>query len=225
MGGFGEEFAWVMGDVEDGEVVVLLEFAEEEAELTAEGGVEVGKRFVEEEQGGLRDEGTAEGGAGSFAGGEGGGHVPESVREAESVRDDLGPSGALGGGDPAKAEREFQLGLQVEVREESRGLGDPPALAPLGRQGGDVGSVGEDLAGVRGFEAGDEAEGGGLPAAGRAGEQVMAPGLDLDVQVPDGLDGSEPFAQSQELDARHGRKGQAPTGSGEGILREGGGRV
>lgn len=38
----------------------------------------------------------------------------------------------------------------------------------------------------------------------------MAAGLDLQGQVMDGLDGSEAFAQSLELDARHGGKGQAP---------------
>lgn len=225
VGGLGEEFARVMGDVEDGEVVVLLEFAEKEAELTAEGGVEVGKWFVEEEQGGLRDEGAAEGSAGGFAGGEGGGHVPESVRKADSVGHDLGPGGAIGGGEAAETEWEFQLGLQVEVGQQARRLGDPAALASFRAEGSDVGSVGEDLAGVRGFESGDEAKGGGFAAAGRAGEQVMAPGLDFDGQVPDGRDGSEPFAQSLELDARHGRKGQAPTGSGEGILRSGGAGV
>lgn len=223
VGGLGEEFAGVMGDVEDGEVVILLEFTEKEAELTAEGGVEVCKRFVQEEEGGLRDEGAAEGGAGRFAGGEGCGRVPESVRKAESVGHDLGPGGAIGGGEAAEAEWEFQLGLQVEVREEAGRLGDPAALPPFRGQGADVGSVREDLTGVRGFESGDEAEGGGFAAAGRASEQVMAPGLDFNGQVLDGLDGSEPFAQSLELDARHGRKGQASKGSGEGILRSGGG--
>jgi len=200
----------VMGDVEDGEVVILLEFAKEEAELAAEGGVEVGEWFVEEEQGGLRDEGATEGGAGSFARGKGTGCVPESVREAESVRHHLGPGGTIGGGDPAEAERKFQLGLQVEVGQEAGRLGDPAALAPLWGQGADVGSVGKDPAGVRGFESGDEPEGGGLAAAGGTGKQVMAPGLDFHGQVSDGVNGSEPFAQSLELDARHGGKGQAP---------------
>lgn len=113
MGSVGEEFRGVMGDVEDGEVVILLEFAEEEAELAAEGGVEVGEGFVEEEQGRLRDQGSTEGGTGSLAGGEGCREVVETVREAESVRHDLGPSGAIRGGEAAESERKLQLGLQV----------------------------------------------------------------------------------------------------------------
>lgn len=129
VGGLGQEFAGVMGDVEDGEVVILLEFAEEETELAAKGGVEVCKRFVQEEQGGLRDEGAAQGGAGSFAGGEGSGCVPESVREAKPVGHDLGPGGAIGGGEAAEAEGQLQLGLQVEVGQQARSLGDPAALA------------------------------------------------------------------------------------------------
>lgn len=80
-------------------------------------------------------------------------------------------------------------------------------MAAFRGQGCDVRSVDEDPAGIWGFEAGDEAEGGGLATAGGAGEQVMAAGLDFDGQVPDGLDGSEPFAQSLEVDARHGGKG------------------
>jgi hypothetical protein len=94
-------------------------------------------------------------------------------------------------------------------------------MAAFRGQGCDVRSVDEDPAGIWSFEAGDEAEGGGLATAGGAGEQVMAAGLDFDGQVPDGLDGSEPFAQSLEVDARHGGKGQAPRQTGEGILRLG----
>lgn len=105
----------MMGDVEEGEVVVLLEFAKEEAKLTAEGGIEVGEWFVQEEQRGLCDEGSAEGGAGRFAGGEGSGQVLEAMREAESVGHDLNPSDSIGWGDAVEAEWKFELGLQVDV--------------------------------------------------------------------------------------------------------------
>ena len=119
MGSVGEEFYRVMGDVEEGEVVVLLEFAKEEAKLTAEGGIEVGEWFVQEEQRGLCDEGSAEGGAGRFAGGEGSGQVLEAMREAESVGHDLNPSDSIGWGDAVEAEWKFELGLQVEVGQET----------------------------------------------------------------------------------------------------------
>ena len=50
----------VVGDVECGEVAVLAESSDFESHVTAELGVEVGERLVEEEASGFDDEGSGE---------------------------------------------------------------------------------------------------------------------------------------------------------------------
>ena len=80
MGSVGEEFYRVMGDVEEGEVVVLLEFAKEEAKLTAEGGIEVVGTWKGGRRGTFREgkgyEGRAEGTQGSSPVGAYDGYAP-----------------------------------------------------------------------------------------------------------------------------------------------------
>ena len=68
-----DEIGRVVRDVEEGEVEVALEIPQEPAQVAAQGGIEVGEGFVEEDESGLEDEGATECGACRLTAGEGGG--------------------------------------------------------------------------------------------------------------------------------------------------------
>ncbi len=198
-----DEIGRVMRDVEEGEVEVALEIPQETAQVAAQGGIEVGERFVEEDESGLEDEGATEGGARRLTAGEGGGEVMESRTEVEPVCHHFGTGAALVAVDALEAEGKFELFDQGQVRKESGRLRDPPAGAFLGRETGDVGTVEEDPSGIGELEAGDESEGGGLATAGRTDKEVMRARGDVDGEVLHRMDGAETFADSLKLDARH----------------------
>jgi hypothetical protein len=202
--GSRHEIGGVMGDVEEGEVEVALEIAEESAQVASQGGIEMGEGFVEEDEAGLEDERATDGGACGFAARERGGEVVETGAEVESVRHDLGTGAALMAVDALEAEGKFELFDQGQVGKEPGRLGDPATGTFLGRKSGDVGVVEEDPPGIGEFEAGDEAEGGGLAAAGGTDEEVMGARGDVDGEVLHRMDGPEVFADSLESDARHG---------------------
>jgi hypothetical protein len=192
-----------VGDVEEREVEFPLEIAEESAQVASQGGIEVGEGFVKEDESGLEDEGATDGGACGFASGEGGGEVMESRAEVESVRHHLGTGATFVAVDALEAEGKFELFDQGQVGKEPGRLGDPAAGAILGRETGDVGVVEEDPSGIREIEAGDEAEGRGLAAAGGPNEEVVGTGGDVDGEVLHRMDGAETFADSLKSDARH----------------------
>jgi hypothetical protein len=127
----------------------------------------------------------------------------ESWAEIKPVRHDLGSGAARVAVKALEAEWEFELFDEGQVGKEAGGLGDPAAGAFLGRESGDVGVIEEDASGVRDFESGDEAEGGGLPAAGRPHQEVMRAGSDVDGKVLDCWDLAETFADSLKADAGH----------------------
>jgi hypothetical protein len=198
-----DEIGRVMGDVEEGEVEVALEIPQESAQVAPEGGIEMGEGFVKEDESGLEDEGATDGGACGFAAGECGGEVMEARAEVEAVRHDLGAGATFVAVHALEAEGKFELFDQGQVGKEPRRLRDPAAGAFLGREPGDVGVVEEDPSGIREIEAGDEAEGRGLAAAGGPNEEVMGAGGDVDGEVLHRMNGTEVFADSLESDARH----------------------
>lgn len=171
--GSRDEIGRVMGDVEEGEVEFPLEIAKESAQVASQGGIEMGEGFVEEDEARLKDQGATDGGACGFAAGECGWEVMETRAEIEAVRHDLGAGATLVAVDALEAEGKFELFDQGQVGKEPGRLGDPAAGAFLGRKSGDVGVVEEDPSGIREFEAGDEAEGGGLATAGGSDEEVV----------------------------------------------------
>jgi hypothetical protein len=201
--GSRDEIGRVMGDVEEGEVEFPLEIAKESAQVASQGGIEMGEGFVEEDEARLKDQGATDGGACRFAAGECGGEVMETRAEIEAVRHDLGAGATLVAVDALEAEGKFELFDQGQVGKEPGRLGDPAAGAFLGRKSGDVGVVEENPSGIREFEAGDEAEGGGLATAGGAHEEVVGTGGDVDGEVLHRMNGPEVFADSLESDARH----------------------
>ena len=90
--------------------------------------------------------------------------------------------------------------LDGQVREQGVGLEDGVDRAPVGRGGGQVLAVEQDLAAGGGLEAGDEAQGGGLAAAGRAEDREELAGADLEVDAVDRGEVAELLHQIDQSD-------------------------
>lgn len=144
--------------------------------------VEVAERFVQQQQGGARREGAGQGDALLLS-------AAEFVRAAAledgqaDQREGLaGAREALGAGQVREAEQDVPQDAQV--REQGVVLEDEAHAAPFGgAKGWSRCAPDEDVAAVGLFEARDEAQGGGLAAAGGAEQGQEFPGADAEVQV------------------------------------------
>ena len=83
--GEGEGFFLIVGDEKERDAETFLELFELDADAFAEGGVEGGEGFVEEEEFGFDDEGAGEGGALFFTAGEISGEAVAFFLEADEI--------------------------------------------------------------------------------------------------------------------------------------------
>ncbi len=93
---------------------------------------------------------------------------------------------------------EVELVRDGEVRKQRGVLGHPAASTQVWRATGPVGGIELDAAGVGGIESGDEAQGGGLAAAGRAGQREDRAWRYVQGQSSDGDGGAERLAKVLE---------------------------
>jgi len=182
----GHRLLLVMGDVEGGGAEAGEEGFQFGAGGEAEAGVEAGEGFIEEEGGGLADDGAAEGDALALAAGEVGRAAVEEVGEAEHGRGGMNAALDLGAGDAAHPQGEGHVVEDREMGVEGVRLEDHGDVAVARGEGVDGAAGDEDLAGGRGLEAGDHAEGGGLAAAGGAEEGEEGAVGDAEGEVADG---------------------------------------
>jgi hypothetical protein len=113
--GEGHGLDLVVGDVDAGGAELLVLLADVDADLGAQGGVEVGEGLVEEEQLGAADDGAAHGDALALAAGEGAGEAVEEGLEAEhggDLGDALVDEGGVG---LAQLEAEGEVVADAEV--------------------------------------------------------------------------------------------------------------
>jgi hypothetical protein len=82
-------------------------------------------------------------------------------------------------------QREGDVVDGIEMGKQRVALKHHRGAAPGGRQVGDVLGADDDIAGRRGLVAGDEAQGRGLAAAGRAQQAAIAVGRDLEIDPVD----------------------------------------
>jgi hypothetical protein len=166
--GHGKGFALVVRDEQEGDADAALEGFELDAHLFAALGVEGGEGLVEEEDFGFEDNGAGESDALALAAGELAGATVLFAGEADEVEGTLDAAVDVFGA--VAAESELDVFAGGEVGEEGVALEDG-ADVPLVRFAVvDDLAVEEDVAGVGGFEAGDEAEGGGLATPGGSDE-------------------------------------------------------
>ena len=83
--------------------------------------------------------------------------------------------------------------------EEGVVLEDGVDIPLVGGEGGDVPALQDDAAGIGGFQAGDDAEGGGFAAAAGAQEGDKLPLLDIDADAPEDLGIAECLGNILEL--------------------------
>jgi hypothetical protein len=194
--GEGADGGAVVGDEQEGGFLLAVEAGEQGVELFAEGGVERGGGFVEDEQVGFGDEGAGEADALELAAGEFADHAAGDGVEIEQ------PEGAVDGvvvGGP-EALGEVQVGgaaggddfadIGGEAAEGELGdLGEVADAAPVAEVG--EGGVPEgDGAGAGGEQAEERAQEGGFAGAVGADDADVVAGLDGEIDGVDGGDGA-----------------------------------
>lgn len=140
--------------------------------------VELGRRLVGEQRGGIAGGSEGEGDAFPFAAGEAAGFAVAAVPEPEG-----GEQFARGGAGTAQAGGELEVFVDGEVAEEVvdgvlEDVAEPAAAesaAAAGGQGGGVDPVDLDAAADGAFEAGEEPQQGGFAGAGRSDERGDRP--------------------------------------------------
>jgi hypothetical protein len=206
---WSEGFALVVRNEEEGDADTPLEGFQLDAHLLATLGVERGEGFVEEEDFGLEDDGSGEGDALSLPAGELTGAAVLFAGQADEVEGIADATVDVFG--VAAAESEFDVLTGGEVGKERVALEYGADVAFVRPAVVDDSAVEEDVAGVGGFEAGDEAEGRGFAAAGGSDEGEEPAFGDGEGDVVDGALAGEVFDQIPELQDRgHGiRDGSA----------------
>jgi hypothetical protein len=165
--GHRQRLLLVVRDVEEGDSDLLLERLQLDLQRLAELRVEGSERLVEEQHGRVEDERPSQSDALLLAAGELRGLAPlvsRELHELERLSDALADLG-LRPLRPLQAEGDVVE--DVQVREEGVVLEDGVHVAVVRRRVRDVGAVQENLTGGRLLEAGDHAQGRGLPAPGR----------------------------------------------------------
>jgi hypothetical protein len=182
----------VVGDDDEGFVVVVGEFEEERHDFRAVFGIEVAGGFVGEEDIGIVDKGAGDGGALLFAPGEFGGEMVKAVAEADFFE---GIGGGVCGAFQADHGGEANIFEGGEFGEEEVILKDVAhvTIAQAGEAGAgaviDGGAVEEDAPGLGFLQASKGIEEGGFPGAGGAAEKEFLPGMDGDVDAAEDVDG------------------------------------
>src|SRR5271169_4666252 len=140
------------------------------------------------------------------------------LRQADHVHQLPGPLAPLGGALLAHPEPERHVVERVHVREQAVAL-EHHAHVPLGRgYWRDVLAVDQDRPGVRVLEAGHDAQGCGLTAAGRAEQRDELAGCDLQRQPVQRPGRPERAAQALQRHARPAGPGRLPDAVGRGSV-------
>src|SRR6476659_223000 len=176
----------VVRDVDRRDAEAALERGDLRARLDAELGVEVRQRLVHEEDLGRAHDGAAHGHTLALATREGLRLAVEVGREVEDLGSLLDALADLALVDAGDLEREAHVVGDRPVRVERVVLERHRDVAVLGGQVRHVAVPDEDAAAVDLLEAGEHAQGGGLPTSGGTDEDEEIPIRDLDVELVDG---------------------------------------
>src|SRR6185503_11910026 len=198
----------IVGDVDHGGLELLVEASQLGAHRDAQGGVEVGQRFVEQEDLGAAGDRAADRDALALAARELLGQALEQVLDLEHARgvaDALLGVGLVGLGE---LEAERHVVVHVHVGVERVGLEHHRDAAPRRLDLGHALAVDVELALGDALEAGDHAQQGRLAAARRADEHAELAGLDLEVDTLEDLGLAEPLGDAGQCDADLRRGGR-----------------
>ncbi len=216
--GDGHRFFLVVGDEDHRRLDLAVDADQFGAHLAAEGRVEAGERFVEQEEVRAADERLGNGDALPLAARK---LVDAAVEQAGNVEDARDVLGAL----PDQVAR-LAVGLEgeadvlahVEVRVKRDGLEDHRDVALLGRDVVHQAVAEEELAAGGFLQSGQHVERRRLAAARGAEQDQQLAVADLEVEVAHGEDAVELLGDAGEVDgaARRGRAGCRRGGRGRG---------
>jgi hypothetical protein len=192
-----------VGDVDEGGTEAAVEVAQFGAGVEAELGIEVAEGFIEEEDAGASDDGAAEGDALALTAGEFARAAVEEGRDLEHFGDFADSPFDFCPGGFALAHAEGEVVVDGHVGVEGVGLEDHGDIAVARFDAQNRAAIDAKVPGGRVFESGDDAEGGGFATAGGTDEYEELSVLDGEVEIADGVDMAEGFADVVELNA-HG---------------------
>ena len=192
----------VVGHVDDGRLQALVEPGDLGTRLDAQLGVEVGERFVHEEDRRLAHDGAPEGDALALATRELLRLAVEELLELDGLSRLVDPALDLGLGDLAQLQAEREVLADRHVRVERVALEDHRDVAVLGRDVVDDAVADPQRAVADLLEARDHPQAGGLPAARWSDEDHELAVTDLEVEV---LHGVEIAVDLVDVFERHGR--------------------
>ncbi len=202
--GEGHGLDLVVGDVDAGGAELLVLLADVDADLGAQGGVEVAEGLVEEEELGASDDGAAHGDALALAAGEGAGEAVEQGGEAEHGGDLVDALVDDRGVGLAQLEAEGEVVADAEVGVERVALEHHGDVAVAGLEAGDLAIAEADLAAGDLLEAGEQAQEGRLAAAAGADQDREGAVGDGDVDALEHLRGAEALDDTAAGDGDHG---------------------
>ena len=198
-------FDLIVGHIDHRRLEVGVQLGDFDAHLDAERGVEVGQRFVEQEDFRLVDDGAADGDALALAAGKCLGLALEQRFELEDSGGVLDEAVDLGLGLLRHLQAEGDVVVDRHVRVERVGL-EHHRHTPVGRfQVSHVPAADADLALGDVFEPGDGTEQRGFSAAGRADEDHELAVLDVQLDVVQDLDITVGFFDAVQPDFGHSR--------------------
>ena len=194
----------IVRHVDERDADLAVQALELELHLLAELEVERPERLVEEQDRGLVDERPRERDPLLLAARELVG--PPAVQTAEAHLLERLPDGApdLGGGPGLDAQPERDVLEHAQVRKERVVLEDGVDVPSVGGQAVDALAPDRDRSCRLGLEAGDDAEGGGLPAAARAQESDELPARDVERHGFERDDFPESLRDVAKLEVRNG---------------------
>ncbi len=194
----------IVGDVDDGGTKAAMKLADLGSHRDAQLGVQIGQRFVEQEQLGLAHDRPPHRHALPLAAGQLLGLAVQQVVEPENVGGLPYPGFDLGFGELPDLESEAHVLADAHVRVQGVALEDHGDVAVPGRHVVDERVADVDLPGRDRLEAGDHPERCGLAAAGGPHQHGELLVLDLDRQVVDGLGCAERLDYVLQGHAGHG---------------------
>ncbi len=205
--GHGHRLDLVMGDVDHGDPERALQVADLPAHLLAQLGVEIGERLVHEAHRGLGDDGASEGDPLLLPAGELAWLAIEEFGETEQCRDLVEAPFDLGSPGLAHPQAEDDVLGDRKMRKERIRLEHHRDVALRRRQARDVATGNAQPPAVGRLQAGDEAQGRGLAAAGGTEEHVERAFVEGEGDSVDGANlavGSGPvLAEAFGDDGRH----------------------
>jgi hypothetical protein len=182
----GHGLALVVGDQDGGDAEPLLEQPQLDLHRLAQLGVERGERLVQQQQLRLHRERAGDRDALALPARDLGDGALRDAGQADQFQQLLDPGPAPGRGHAADAQRIGDVVADREMAEQGQRLEHHAELAPVRRHRRDVGFVEQHAAGGRRLQPGDDAQQGGLAAAGRPEEAHQLPGRNQQVDVGHG---------------------------------------